>query len=271
MRTLQDNDLAILTARFGCARFGASRFGFVPCPEDVEGLGAEEPGEYIWKEEFPPETAWTLVTEDCVCRNLCTLALGVITIDDPIVEDALVTAAVTLSGVLGQVEGIARINWGDGRHDESPEALLVDGSFGFNGHYHVPGNYTITITITDERGCEATATLAVTVGALTALDASFIIDIDGQGATGGVGVAEVNMTLTPTVTGGSGNYSYAWTVWNEYTSEIAPDFTSTDEIPVFTPIPSCCVGQATLTVTDTSTMLTVDVGPNFWDWNWNCV
>jgi hypothetical protein len=64
---LQENDLAILTARFGCARFGASRFGFIPCPEDVHGSGAEEPGEYIWKEVKPPTTAWQLITEDCVC------------------------------------------------------------------------------------------------------------------------------------------------------------------------------------------------------------
>jgi hypothetical protein len=265
---LADNDLAILSARFGVARFGASRFGFVPCPEDVEGLGHDEPGEYIWKEEHPPITEWTLVEEDCVCRNLCTLALGTITLDDPTpLEDVDVTASVTLSGVIGEVDGIARINWGDGRHDESVETPLVDGVLQFTGHYHVSGDYTITIEVTDERGCEASVTLPVTVGVLTPLDATFVIDIDGQGATGGTGVPGVNMTLTPTVTGGSGNYSYAWTVWNENTSEGSPLFTSTDEIPIHTPVPTCCVGQATLTVTDTSTMLTFDVGPNNWDWN----
>jgi hypothetical protein len=64
---LAEDDLAILTARFGSARFGASRFGFIPCPEDVHGSGAQEPGEYIWKEVRPPTTTWTLLTENCVC------------------------------------------------------------------------------------------------------------------------------------------------------------------------------------------------------------
>lgn len=266
---LQGTDLAILTARFGCARFGASRFGFVPCPEDVMGTGTDEPGEYIYKEVQPPVTEWTLVGEDCVCRQLCTLALGTITLSDPTPqEDVNVTATVALSGVLGLVSGIARINWGDGNHDEQQFTLLEDGNIQFTDHYHVAGDYTITITVTDERGCEAEATLDVTVGALAALEASFVIDLNGQGATGGTGVESTGMTLTPTVSGGSGSYSYAWTVWNESGSEIDPLHTSTDEVPVFPPdTPTTCVGQATLVVTDTLTMLTVEVGPENWDWD----
>ena len=80
---LAENDLAILTARFGCARFGASRFGFIPCPEDVHGTGAEEPGEYIWKEVKPPTTAWQLITEDCVCGQAPVALFTMSGISDP--------------------------------------------------------------------------------------------------------------------------------------------------------------------------------------------
>jgi hypothetical protein len=77
---LAKHDLALLSARFATARFGASRFGFIPCPEDVHGLGTDEPGEYVWKEEPVASqeevTEWTLQQENCVCRDLCTLALG---------------------------------------------------------------------------------------------------------------------------------------------------------------------------------------------------
>ncbi len=55
---LSGTDIAILSARFGVARFGASRFGFVP--DDVEGESMDEPGEYIWKQDKPADTVWTL-------------------------------------------------------------------------------------------------------------------------------------------------------------------------------------------------------------------
>jgi hypothetical protein len=80
---IQQHDLALLTARWGAARFGASRFGFIPCPEDVLGLGADEPGAYVWTEQTPEsqivDTVWTLQNEDCSCRQLCTLELANIT------------------------------------------------------------------------------------------------------------------------------------------------------------------------------------------------
>ena len=204
---LQGSDLALLTARFGAGRFGASRFGFIPCPEDVEGVGNDEPGEYIWREVKPPTTEWTIVGEDCVCRNLCTLALSVITLDDATpVEDQDITASVTLSGVLGLVDGIARINWGDGKHDESQEMPLEDGVIQFTNHYHAVGDYTITVTVWDERGCEVSETLAVTVGAGFSVTVVAEPQIDSPS-----GQAEVLFFYT--VVGGVAPYTYllTWT------------------------------------------------------------
>lgn len=62
-------DLAILSARVGVERVGASRVGF--CPEDVEGPLNDEPGEYIWKEDKPDETTWTLETPCVTCPDIC--------------------------------------------------------------------------------------------------------------------------------------------------------------------------------------------------------
>ena len=72
---LEGRDLAILSARFGVMRFGAFRFGF--CPEDVEGAASDEPGEYIWKEDKPPVTAWTLQNPCSVCPTLCVAAFTI--------------------------------------------------------------------------------------------------------------------------------------------------------------------------------------------------
>ena len=206
---LQGSDLAILTARFGAARFGASRFGFIPCPEDVEGTGTAEPGEYIWKEVVPPTTDWTLVDENCVCRDLCTLTLGTISLSDPTpAPDALISATVVLSGVVGQVELIGRINWGDGRHDEIHEAAQVWATvpFVFTGHYHDVGTYTITVTVTDERGCTVSRTLSVTVANLLVVSVAAGQDPCIQGG-------EAVVPFVYTVTGGTGPYTYdlSWT------------------------------------------------------------
>lgn len=62
---LEGTDIAILSSRLGVARLGASRLGFYP--DDVEGTGTSEPGEYVWKETFPPETQWYLQTEGPTC------------------------------------------------------------------------------------------------------------------------------------------------------------------------------------------------------------
>lgn len=250
---LTGSDLAILTARFGDARFGASRFGFIPCPEDVMGAGTAEPGEYIWKETHPPVTDWTLVNEDCACRDLCTLALSAISINfQPTVRDEDIIASFDLTGVLGLVDGIVRINWGDGRHDESAETPLVNGAFLFVGHYHEVGDYTMTITVTDERGCEVSATRPVSV--VSFIDASFTFGEDD-------GV----VTFDSTVTGGSGDYSYAWSMWSEHGgSEGSPAYTSTDADPTIVVLIPTTTGLAKLVVTDNVTMNVFTVGPQAW-------
>lgn len=66
--SLGPTDLAILSARADVQRCGASRANF--CPEDVEGVGTSEPGEYVWKEYFPPTTQWTLLTPGRICGQL---------------------------------------------------------------------------------------------------------------------------------------------------------------------------------------------------------
>jgi hypothetical protein len=171
--TLQNHDLALLTARWGAARFGATRFGFIPCPEDVLGEGADEPGAYVWTEQTPEsqivETVWTLQNEDCACRQLCTLAVATMsTSPNPPTQDASFTLTVPLSGVLGSVSGIVRVHWGDGQHETHDVETLADGDLEYTHIYDSTGAKTISVDLTDERGCRVEKTLAVTVGAAVA-------------------------------------------------------------------------------------------------------
>jgi hypothetical protein len=261
---LQSNDLALLTARFGVARFGASRFGFIPCPEDVEGAGNDEPGEYIWREVALPTTDWTLVAEDCVCRNLCTLQLATpVPSPTSIAVDSPVTVSTTLSGAIGLIDGIARINWGDGSHAQQDLSPFEDGAFEFTHTYYNSGNYTITVLVHDERGCEATTTLDVTVISM-AVDFSFIVSENGPGLPGPGSSWDIQ--CTPVVTGGSGNYSYAWSAWDSDHggSEGAPDFTDTVEVFIFNSIYELAAGGVKVIVTDVDTLQVVETPVQAW-------
>jgi len=169
---LQQHDLALLTARFGAARFGASRFGFIPCPEDVLGEGADEPGAYVWTEQTPESqivpTPWVLQNEDCSCRDLCTLAIATMTTNpSPPNVGQTVTLTVPLSGVLGNISGVVRVHWGDGQHDLVEVESLADGNLEYTHIYDAAGAKTISVDVTDERGCRVEKTLAVTVGTAT--------------------------------------------------------------------------------------------------------
>lgn len=92
---------------------------------------------------------------------------------------------------------------------------------------------------------------------------------------GGLNPGEGTMTGTPTVTGGSGQYTYLWLGWTEYAGdEDQPDFTSTDEVAVWEPLwniaaSGICDGNLKLFVVDAVTAEAVEVGPK--SWTWNCV
>jgi len=92
-------------------------------------------------------------------------------------------------------------------------------------------------------------------------------------SSGPLDVNEGLLTLTPTITGGSGNYSYAWSAWSEWGgSQGSPAFTDTDEIGEWSPLfahsggNGICNGEAYLIVTDTVTSLTLELGPEAWTW-----
>jgi hypothetical protein len=94
-------------------------------------------------------------------------------------------------------------------------------------------------------------------------------------STGAFGPDSGTLTLTPTVTNGSGDYSYLWTAWTEHGgTENAPDFTSTDEIGIWEWLydiaeDGICTGEAKLIVTDNATGASVISGPD--PWTWQCV
>lgn len=214
--TLEKHDLALMTARFGACRFGATRFGFIPCPEDVVGPPDVDPGLYVWREQTPEsqivDTVWALQNEDCTCRDLCTLVIATMSVSpSPALRDVVATITIPLGGVLGLVSGVIRLHWGDGQHDEYVVETLESGSLQYPHTYDVDGDYTISVDITDERGCRAEKALAVTVAAGTTVSGLISFIADGQPICPGTTVHLINDT-TPadvtTVTDGSGNYLF---------------------------------------------------------------
>jgi len=174
---LRDDDLAILSARFGVARFGASRFGFVP--EYVEGTGTEEPGEYVWKEQKPPTTLWTLQSIYSYCGERPVASFT----DSPDPSDP--DEEVTFTDTSTPTEYVSYWLWdfGDGTtsNDQNPTHA-----------YSAEGSYTVTLYISGIRGT------ASTTGTHTVIDSthstvSGTVRYDG-GATPWPGV-EVSMTV----------------------------------------------------------------------------
>lgn len=96
---LEGTDIAILSARLDTARLGASRLGFYP--DDVEGAGTSEPGEYIWKEMFPPTTQWTLQTEGDICGHRPVGAFSMVGTSPPPPDTSTVSGTVTYDAVGG--------------------------------------------------------------------------------------------------------------------------------------------------------------------------
>ena len=153
---LRSTDLAILSARFGVARFGASRFGF--CPDNVEGVGADEPGEYAWKEDKPSETLWTLQTlySFCGARPVCSF-----TIDD---AEVAIAATVTFTDTSTPAELISYWYWtfGDGEvsYEQNPTHA-----------YASAGTFTVTLYVAGIRGsCSTTDTVDVIAAPVASFD-----------------------------------------------------------------------------------------------------
>ena len=70
-----------------------------------------------------------------------------------------------------------------------------------------PGNYTVTVTVTNSLGCTGTSSAVISVGGDLVCQAEVLSDFDGLDISrwnGNDGSAGVN------VSGGSGNYSYRW-------------------------------------------------------------
>lgn len=157
---LEGTDLAILTSRLGCARLGASRLGF--CPDDVEGPGATEPGEYIWKEQKPPTTTWVLQTDSSVCgyrprasfTDVPDPSITVVTGEGP------VRPTVQFTDTSTPASEITSWYWdfGDGTTSTEQNPTHV---------YTVDGVYTVTLYVSSAKGtgsCTGTHTHVEPVG-----------------------------------------------------------------------------------------------------------
>jgi PKD repeat protein len=135
---LRNADLAILSARFGVARFGASRFGF--CPDHVEGTGHDEPGEYVWKEEKPPTTLWTLQSLYSFCGERPVASFT--DLPDPTKEDY---EEVQFTDTSTPEELISYWYWdfGDGNasYEQNPTHIYADA-----------GVYDVTLYVAGPRG-----------------------------------------------------------------------------------------------------------------------
>jgi len=182
---LREDDLAILSARFGVARFGASRFGFYP--DDVEGSGNDEPGEYVWKEDKPPTTLWTLQSLFSHCGERPEASFT--DLPDPSDPDEEVQFTDTST----PQEYVSYWYWtfGDGNdsYDQNPTHA-----------YTTPGAYTVTLYVSGVRGS------ASTTGSHTVVsDLAVTVDADPTSAQ-----PYEDIDFTSIVTGGSAPYTYAW-------------------------------------------------------------
>lgn len=148
---LSSTDLAILSARFGVMRFGASRFGF--CPDDVEGSGADEPGEYVWKEKKLTETTWTLQGQ---CEgNVCGWKPRASFTAAP--SSGTAPLAVDFTDTSTPTNDIDSWAWDFGDGNTSTEQNP-------SHTFSTAAVYTVTLTVTNSKGSSTTTgTVTVTV------------------------------------------------------------------------------------------------------------
>jgi hypothetical protein len=185
---LKGTDLALLTARFGRMRFGAFRFGF--CPEDVEGTGTVEPGDYAWREVVPEDDGeeWHVVDAWSMCAEKCVAAFQT----DP--GPAVVGVAFGFYDMTTPTGEATYWHWdfGDGHSSDEQNPTHV---------YTHPGTFTVTFYSSSPRGMCSTAQVLTAVR----LKVTFTwVAFWGDGK--GKGVCD----LFSTVTGGTPPYVYLW-------------------------------------------------------------
>jgi hypothetical protein len=111
-------------------------------------------------------------------------------------------------------------------------------------------------------------TINITTAACDPFTADFTAVTDGPFEAGGG-----TLTLTPTVSGGSGVYIYDYRIWSEYGGTVSIPYDSSSEpAPVFSPLydvgpaNGICSGEAILFIVDAATLEELEIGPKPWDW-----
>lgn len=169
---LEGTDIAILTARMDCARTGASRFGFYP--DDVEGSGTSEPGEYVWKEEPATTTQWELDTQNSVCGRRPVASFT--DLPDPSEVDEVVQFTDTSTPAADITFWYWEFGDGSTSYDQHPTHTYTD-----------PGTYTVTLYVSSSRGTSsASGTHTVSRFAhfsWETVDESDRVDYDASGCT----------------------------------------------------------------------------------------
>lgn len=220
---LSSTDLAILSARFGVARFGASRFGF--CPDDVEGSGTDEPGEYVWKEKKLTETTWTLQgqCEGNVCgwKPRASFTAAPSSGAPPLAVDFTDTSTPT-----NDIDSWAW-DFGDGNTstEQNPSHTFSTAAV-----------YTVTLTVTNSKGSSTTTGTVTAI--LPSISGTVTYTVYPGGSTHlpwpGVTVTLYTMPgFTPEyteVTDGSGNYSFADVADGSYRVQVGTQTTPDDNL-----------------------------------------
>ena len=132
-----------------------------------------------------------------------------------------------------------------GVHEETYVGAVPGWGLTSPGYRIPPVDVTVTITVT---GC---VDMTVTFTA----NGNLVPDpVPASPATVELVGGGDSLTLTPTIVGGVGPFTYEWIVWDEYGTSDFPLATSTDEIPVFAigevGTDSPCYGNVHLKVTD---------------------
>lgn len=213
---ISGRDLAILSARAGVGRAGAIRAGF--CPDDVEGVGNDEPGEYVWKEQKLGTTAWTLQgqCEGNVCgwRPVAAFTYTVEAVYDPGLPDGEFSVVVTFTDASTPANDIETRAWdfGDGTSSTSQTPTHTFSSTG--------GPYTVTLTVTSPKGTSSTTKTIPAPGYI--IGTITYVDYGGGGisvAWGGVTVTledTVGTALDTAITDSSGVYWLSVTTAGDY-------------------------------------------------------